>query len=299
MLDHAMSLALKVNGGELFLVEGCGYLLAQRVKRSSVLLETDKGKVTGALVVDYNNKIGLVGKDHNGNLKVLVREGIDWSNGTLELRNGDSDQVLLKVGTNGFESMIKEGYGEANFEKGDFVEVIGGGYKGEDGVFIGVDSNGNANIATGVQSYQEHLSAQSSPRTIVADLKDIKKVGKLKEGKIMEPTDQDTQVVDKLVESVVKVGDKVRIRNNRFNQEVHKDLVGKIGRIQGEHHESYGLLYDVAMDDTDQVYRLDWRDVEPSDVVKDSNKGQGEAPQGTPEPGQNSVEHPMPSADLA
>jgi hypothetical protein len=226
MLDHAMSLALKVNGGELFLVEGCGYLLAQRVKRSSVLLETDKGKVTGALVVDYNNKIGLVGKDHNGNLKVLVREGIDWSNGTLELRNGDSDQVMLKVGTNGFESMIKE-------------------------------------------------------------------------GKIPDAKDQDTQVVDKLVESVVKVGDKVRIRNNRFNQEVHKDLVGKIGRIQGEHHESYGLLYDVAMDDTDQVYRLDWRDVEPSDVVKDSNKGQGEAPQGTPEPGQNSVEHPMPSADLA
>jgi ribosomal protein L21E len=221
-----MSLALKVNGGELFLVEGCGYLLAQRVKRANVLLETDQGKVTGALVVDYNNKIGLVGKDQNGTLKVLVREGIKWGNGILELRNGESDQVLLKVGTKGFESVLKE-------------------------------------------------------------------------GKILEPTDQATQIVGKLVESVVKVGDKVRIRNNRFNQEVHKDLVGKIGRVQGERHESFGLLYDIAIDDTDQVYTLDWRDVEPSDVVKDPNKDQEEAPQSNPEPGQNSVENPMPSADLA
>ena len=87
---------------------------------------------------------------------------------------------------------------------------------------------------------------------------------KAAEGKL--PKDQtNDQLEDKMaamLEASLEPGTKVKVRDNRVNQELHPELVGKTGKVVQAHHEKYGLYLDVQLEGEESPTHMDWRDVE-------------------------------------
>lgn len=98
---------LEADEGEKFSVDGLGYLLAKKVKRDRVTLDTPRGPITGSLVIDFADKLGVVGIDNNDIKRIFVRQGTEWTTGTLSLKDPRANEVELGIGSSGFQALEK------------------------------------------------------------------------------------------------------------------------------------------------------------------------------------------------
>jgi hypothetical protein len=94
-------------------------------------------------------------------------------------------------------------------------------------------------------------------------------VARLKKGYAWEgklPKDQTNDQLEAkmaaMLEAMLDPGVIVRVRDNRSNQEIHPELVGKTGQIVQSHHEKQGLYLDVQLEGEESPSHFDWRDVE-------------------------------------